>query len=623
MRKMKKVFLPLLMVAILIVGSMTVSAADYEAEFNGKQYATLEEAIVAASNESEGTLKLLSDVTIADLETATLITVASGQKLIVDLNGCTVDVTSDTAANTNVILNNGSLTITDTSAAKDGKITYEYVGTSCNYGGWGTYTLTNGNGATFVLEAGTLENTTSVASHIYYAINSTTYGSTITNVTINGGKVVNNNYTAIRSFENASEGKVVLTINGGTVQGTTGIYLQSPSTKTYSKGVLNINGGKVLSTRSEKQAVYVYGYGVEQLDGLSINVNGGLLDGYIHIYPETTDKEIVKVSDTFTVKKETLEYSSGTQSFYYTLACAHKAVTAEGAKAATCTEAGYTGDKVCDNCGVTVEKGTTIPATGHTYVNGACACGDKIEVKVETEVVDTITKEEVKVEEVKEVTVVEDENTVKAEISVNAETTLIATEVVAAEDVKETEAVKSGAITEETAEAVKEAVLAGDTVKTEIVVNEVKTELVPTSAQTNIEKAAATVGKNAEVVQYLDVEVVLKAASTGEELGTVNKLATPIKVTVAIPENLKAENVKYVVIRDHNGVVTKLPTTVNANGTITFETDMFSTYALAVADADVTAPKTGDEGMMPAAWVAIIAAAGIVFVAARRRSVVR
>lgn len=307
----------------------------------------------------------------------------------------------------------------------------------------------------------------------------------------------------------------------------------------------------------------------------------------------------------------------------WTVACAHKTTEVKDAKAATCTAAGYTGDKVCTVCKATVETGKAIAATGHTYVNGACACGDKIEVKVETEVVDTITKEEVKVEEVKEVTVVEDENTVKAEISVKAETTVIATEVATADDVKETEAVKSGAITEATAEAVKEAVLAGDTVKTEIVVNEVKTELVPTSAQTNIEKAAATVGKNAEVVQYLDVEVVLKAASTGEELGTVNVLKTPIKVTVAIPENLKADNVKYVVIRDHNGVVTKLPTTVNANGTITFETDMFSTYALAVADADATAPKTGDTGMMPAAWVAIIAAAGIAFVAARRRNVVR
>ena len=36
-----------------------------------------------------------------------------------------------------------------------------------------------------------------------------------------------------------------------------------------------------------------------------------------------------------------------------------------GAKPATCTENGYTGDEVCKICGVTVKKGETIPATGH------------------------------------------------------------------------------------------------------------------------------------------------------------------------------------------------------------------------------------------------------------------
>ena len=43
-----------------------------------------------------------------------------------------------------------------------------------------------------------------------------------------------------------------------------------------------------------------------------------------------------------------------------------------GAKAATCTEDGYTGDEVCKTCGVTVKKGETIPATGHdTQLVGA------------------------------------------------------------------------------------------------------------------------------------------------------------------------------------------------------------------------------------------------------------
>ena len=47
-----------------------------------------------------------------------------------------------------------------------------------------------------------------------------------------------------------------------------------------------------------------------------------------------------------------------------------------GVKAATCTEAGYTGDQVCKTCGQVVELGEAIPATGHHYKDGKCtACG--------------------------------------------------------------------------------------------------------------------------------------------------------------------------------------------------------------------------------------------------------
>ena len=48
-----------------------------------------------------------------------------------------------------------------------------------------------------------------------------------------------------------------------------------------------------------------------------------------------------------------------------------------GAKAATCTEDGYTGDQVCTVCGETVKKGEVIPAAGHDYKDGKCAnCGE-------------------------------------------------------------------------------------------------------------------------------------------------------------------------------------------------------------------------------------------------------
>ncbi len=48
----------------------------------------------------------------------------------------------------------------------------------------------------------------------------------------------------------------------------------------------------------------------------------------------------------------------------------HGETIVTGRKEATCEEAGYTGDKVCEACGAVAETGTEIPATGHTYSSG-------------------------------------------------------------------------------------------------------------------------------------------------------------------------------------------------------------------------------------------------------------
>lgn len=56
-------------------------------------------------------------------------------------------------------------------------------------------------------------------------------------------------------------------------------------------------------------------------------------------------------------------------------ALGHKAVKTE-AKAATCTSEGYTGDKVCKECGEVLEKGEVIPMLAHSYKEGTCTvCG--------------------------------------------------------------------------------------------------------------------------------------------------------------------------------------------------------------------------------------------------------
>ena len=49
-----------------------------------------------------------------------------------------------------------------------------------------------------------------------------------------------------------------------------------------------------------------------------------------------------------------------------------------GAKDATCTEDGYTGDTVCSVCGHVIAKGEAVPATGHHFEDGVCTvCGAK------------------------------------------------------------------------------------------------------------------------------------------------------------------------------------------------------------------------------------------------------
>lgn len=57
--------------------------------------------------------------------------------------------------------------------------------------------------------------------------------------------------------------------------------------------------------------------------------------------------------------------------------CEHTGSTSVvGAKDPTCTEDGYTGDVVCDDCGKVLIPGEVIPAHGHRFVDGVCEiCG--------------------------------------------------------------------------------------------------------------------------------------------------------------------------------------------------------------------------------------------------------
>ena len=88
-----------------------------------------------------------------------------------------------------------------------------------------------------------------------------------------------------------------------------------------------------------------------------------------------------------------------------------------------------------------------------------------------------------------------------------------------------------------------------------------------------------------EIVQYLDLSVVFEMNS--QVLGNVSVLPEKTKWTVKIPQNLLSNQRMFHIIRVHNGNVELLPVTVQGN-MISFQTDRFSTYAIAYEDKVTT-----------------------------------
>ena len=142
-----------------------------------------------------------------------------------------------------------------------------------------------------------------------------------------------------------------------------------------------------------------------------------------------------------------------------------------------------------------------------------------------------------------------------------------------------------------TVASIEQAVAEGKIISTEIVAT-------PVTDVTPAEQAAisSVLEADEQIAQYLNLQVLVKA--DGITIGTINELNNEITFTVAIPENLKAEGRTFFVVRLHNGIAERLNTTMNPDGTLSFSTDKFSTYALAYEDKAATQPvNPGDDGV--------------------------
>ncbi len=243
----------------------------------------------------------------------------------------------------------------------------------------------------------------------------------------------------------------------------------------------------------------------------------------------------------------------------------------------------------------TPSTGTTTPDAGTTTTTPDTTTGveeddeENVDVKIETEA-------ETKVPEtVTDITPIVDKDLQNA-IEKEAEKII--------EDILEGE-VAEDVMSEETVANVKEAQEDGEGIITEVIVDKMDESKVDADVKEALEKALADSvkdkkGAETKIAQYLDLTVLLKTTK-GQILGEINKLSKDMTFTIAVPEDLVKEGRVFVVLRMHEGETTVLETTMNSDGTLSFKTDRFSTYALAYVDVPVEDAEedTDTEGDIP------------------------
>ena len=126
----------------------------------------------------------------------------------------------------------------------------------------------------------------------------------------------------------------------------------------------------------------------------------------------------------------------------------------------------------------------------------------------------------------------------------------------------------------------KEALKAGEQVKVYIEVVALDEGAVPADDKAEINAYAKKSGM--KVGMYLDLSL-FKEVGEGNALAIHDTDGNMFKVTITVPEELRAPNRTFYIVRTHEGTTTVLGE--SKGDTVTFETDKFSTYALMFKDA--------------------------------------
>lgn len=452
----------------------------------------------------------------------------------------------------------GNLTIKDT--VGNGKITFEYIGESGNYG---YYSNTISNCGILTIESGIIENTTNVSSHIFMSIdNNSNHIPAILN--IKGGKVECPNYIAIRQFANTPEYINDVNVSGGTIiGGKRGIWMQSTNSK-QNKASVNMTGGIVsliyiTTDSSENFSVDITGNSNVADIVLSssntvkpkINISGGifgidvteyLADGYI--CPKINNKYVVATNTEYNIIVKDVEGGKA-------IVDKTKAQYGEKIKLEVATNEGYEFKTIEISDGKKTKK----------ISEGEYVFDFESDVTV-TPVFESLAPV---VEIPKEVVI---DNKTEEMLLGSLENVL-----------KENE---------ELATLVK-----NNKVEVEVVLEDIKVE---DNEKEVIQKAIEEKVKDIKVAKYLDISVNVKVKldeiPEGKVVGNLEELKEKLTFTVSIPTDLpeveEGYSRTYYIVRNHNGVVEILDTKISEDGkSLNFDSDKFSTYALAYVDEKV------------------------------------
>lgn len=132
-----------------------------------------------------------------------------------------------------------------------------------------------------------------------------------------------------------------------------------------------------------------------------------------------------------------------------------------------------------------------------------------------------------------------------------------------------------------TMENLKQAIQSGKAITAKTVMtrlNEKDLSQNETDKITEIKTLATSSNQTLNVVQYFDLSIQF-FTDTNEVLGTMNQLDKEITYTIVLPKGFDPQDQSLGILRIHNDEAEFLNMTWNEDGTLSFKTDHFSTYA--------------------------------------------